>query len=289
VRVLLTGAAGQLGAAVDAHFRARGHDVTAARRADLDITRHADVMHAVADLRPEVIINCAAYNDVDAAEDDPTKALEVNAFAVRSLAEAAREHDAVLVHYSTDFVFEGEPTRTTPYTEADQPNPQSHYGMSKLLGEWFATRAPRHYVLRVESLFGGPAARSSIDKIVESFRTGREVRVFEDRVVSPTYVRDAAAATEQVLERGIPFGLYHCVNGGAATFLEIGQEIARVGGFDERLLVPVRMGEIKLKAKRPFYCAMGNGKLAVAGATMRPWREALLTRCGRPPECRSSE
>lgn len=275
MRVLVTGAAGQLGAAVSAHFARAGHEVTAVTRRDLDVTRHDDVWCVVRDARPHAIVNCTADNRVDDAEADPTDALEVNAFAVRSLARAARERDAVLVHYSTDFVFEGEPARTIPYVEDDQPNPQCAYGMSKLLGEWFAAATPRAYVFRVESLFGGPAARSSIDRIAEALRAGREARVFEDRVVTPAAVADVAAATEAALTSAIPFGLYHCVNGGATTFLEIGRELARLGGFDPSLLVPVRMADLSLRARRPLYCALSNARLMRAGVAMPTWRDAL--------------
>src|SRR5699024_10978075 len=113
------------------------------------------------------------------AEEEPSSALAVNTFAVRSLARAATACGALLVHYSTDFVFSGE--ASIPYTEHDEPAPLSVYGQSKLLGEWFALDAPRALVLRVESLFGGPNAHSSIDRILEALVDGREVRAFADR------------------------------------------------------------------------------------------------------------
>jgi dTDP-4-dehydrorhamnose reductase len=275
MRILITGAGGQLGGVLTARLRHAGHDVVGTRRADLDITRHDAVAAMVAEVRPDVIVNCTAYNDVDGAEDDPVVALEVNALAVRSLARAARDYDAVLVHFSTDFVFEGESWRASPYTEGDSPRPQSFYGVSKLLGEWFAAGAPRHYVFRVESLFGGPAARSSLGKIVAALAAGRDAPVFVDRVVSPTYVVDVATALESALTRAVPFGLYHCVNGGAATWHEIGREIARLGGYDEGLLVPVRIAEVALKARRPQYCALCNGRLSAAGVRMAPWPDAV--------------
>lgn len=275
MRILVTGAAGQLGSALVAHLVGRSHDVVGLTRADLDVTRHEDVLRAAADVRPDAIVNCAVYNDVDGAEDDASTAIEVNAFGVRSLARAASDHDAVFVHYGTDFVFEGEPTRTTPYTEEDRPNPQSFYGISKLLGEWFAAGAPKHYVFRVESLFGGPAARSSVDKIVEALASGRETRVFVDRVVSPSYVPDVVAATDAALAKGVPYGLYHCVNGGHTTWHELGREIARLGGYDQRLLVPVKVGDVPMRARRPQWAALDNGKLARAGVGMARWEEAL--------------
>src|SRR5690606_23452896 len=163
VRYLVTGAAGQLGSTFVQRLARDGVDVVALTRAQLDLTDDAQVRATVARERPDVILNCAAYNAVDAAEDDAAGALAVNAFGVHSLARAAMPIGARLVHYSTDFVFDGFADR--PYTEADPANPRSVYGQSKLVGEWLALTAPGALVLRVESLFGGPAARSSIDRI----------------------------------------------------------------------------------------------------------------------------
>ena len=136
------------------------------------------------------------------------------------------------MHYSTDFVFDGETDR--PYVESDRPNPRGVYAASKLLGDWFAADAPRAYVLRVESLFGDPGAgatrRGSLGTIVERIRRGDEVPVFVDRTVSPSYTADIARATRAVLERQLPTGIYHCVNEGFATWAEIAGEAARLLG-----------------------------------------------------------
>jgi dTDP-4-dehydrorhamnose reductase len=274
MRVFITGAAGQLGKVLSDRMRASGYDVLGVDLPDVDITDHDALMRVVRGFRPEVIANCAAFTDVDGAEDWPLVALEVNAFAVRSLAQAAREFDAVLIHYSTDFVFDGDPSHSVPYTEADRPDPQSVYAASKLLSEWLAAEAPRHYVFRVESLFGGLPPRSGVDRIIQALSAGREARVFEDRVVTLSYVVDVAAATEAALAKRIPFGLYHCVNDGVTTWLDLGCEIARVGGFDEGLLTPVKVADVKMKARRPQYCALSNAKLASVGITMPSWQDA---------------
>ena len=274
MRALVVGAAGHLGSAVVRHLAASA-DVTATTRADLDVRDHRAVEATVMRVGPDVVINCSAYTDVDRAEDEPAEALEVNAFAVKRLAAAARRAGAVFVHYSTDFVFEGEPSRTEPYTEEDLPNPQGVYAASKLLGEWLAAGAGRHYVFRVESLFGGPLARSSVDKIIDALSSGREAKVFEDRIVSPSYVEDVAAASERVVQLGIPSGLYHCVNAGSTTWFELGREIARIGGFDAGLLTPVPVAAVKLKAKRPQYCALSSAKLAATGVEMPSWQDSL--------------
>jgi dTDP-4-dehydrorhamnose reductase len=200
---LVVGASGQLGEAMREQFSAH-HAVVAVSRAELDVCDGPAVVAHVSHVCPDVIVNCSAYTNVDRSEQEPVQAMAVNALAVRTLASAATAVNATLVHYSTDFVFDGATDR--PYTEDDGPNPRGTYAMSKLLGEWFAMTAPRHYVLRVESLFGGTKARSSIDRILENLRTGAPVRAFVDRAVSPSFVDDVVAATAGLLARQAPFG-----------------------------------------------------------------------------------
>jgi dTDP-4-dehydrorhamnose reductase len=276
MRVLVTGAAGLLGSAVTRVFRAAGHDVHAVDRSALDITDSTAVGDLTRRVRPQAIVNCAAFNDVDGAEDDPTLALKVNAVAVTGLARAARDAGSVLVHYSTDFVFDGETSR--PYVESDAPNPQSVYASSKLLGEYLAADAPRHYVLRVESLFGpaasGRTRRGSLGTIVERLQKGETVRVFVDRTVSPSFTADVAEATRQLIESGAQSGLYHCVNAGAATWLAIAQYAAqRLGvALDAH---PLTLETAKMRARRPRFCAMSPERLASLGIVMPDWRDAL--------------
>ena len=290
MRALVTGAGGQLGRTVAQVFAAQGYDVVPLARADLDLTDDARVRAAVADLGPGAILNCAAYNDVDGAEDDPVTALAVNAFGVRSLARAAAGVDATLVHYGTDFVFDG--TACEPYGEDDAPNPQGVYAASKLLGEWFA-RGARHYVLRVESLFGGGALApgadgrrlgSSLDRIADALLDGREVRAFVDRVVSPSYVDDVAGATLALLRRAPPAGLYHCVGSGHATWFDVASALARELGVTPAIR-GITLDELALRAPRPRFCALSNRKLAAAGVEMPHWwdavaRYARTRRCG---------
>lgn len=271
MKLLVTGAAGQLGSAMVREFDSHS-DVVASTRRELDLTDHPAVMKTVADVRPDVVINCAACNKVDDAEDAPVDTLATNSFAVQSLARACREHDVLLVHYGTDFVFDG--TASRPYVEEDRPNPGSVYAVSKLLGEWFATDTPRHYILRVESLFGGSVARSSVDRIIDAIRAEREMRVFADRVTSPSYVADVAAATRALIERGAPFGLYHCVNTGFATWHELARE-AELCLVRSARLVPISVADVKLRAARPQFAALSNEKLAAAGVVMPSWRDAI--------------
>jgi dTDP-4-dehydrorhamnose reductase len=270
--VLVTGASGQLGSAFLTSLGDEYHVVGESRQT-LDLTNHGAVMQRVAEVSPSVIINCTAYNNVDGAEDDPVTAFAVNAFAVRSLARAARESGAVLVHFSTDFVFSGDIDR--PYTEDDPPSPQSVYAQSKLVGEWMAADAPQHYVLRVESLFGGPKRRSSIDRIIHALRTGGEAKVFSDRYVSPSFVEDVVGATRALLRADGAFGLYHCVNAGFATWLDVGREIAGQLESPSGRLVPVLTSEVKLTAPRPRFAALEAKRLSEAGITLSTWQDAI--------------
>ena len=275
MRIALVGAEGQLGAAIAHDFRA-AHDVIEMTHSMLDITDDEAVRTLMARAKPEAIINCAAYNDVDGAEDHPVDALSLNAFAVRALARAASACGCAFVHYSTDFVFDGKASQ--PYTETDAPNPRGAYAASKLMGEWFAADAPRAYVLRVESLFGSVSgarpAKGSIASILKGIRTGDEVRVFEDRTISPTYVVDAVAATRKLLEQSAPPGVYHCVNSGSCTWLDLARELARLLGVEAKL-VPVRMADATLRAERPMYCVLSNAKLAAQGVAMPSWQDAI--------------
>jgi len=254
-----------------------GFDVVAHDRSSLDISDAASVGRAVKDAAPDLIVNCAAFNDVDGAEDRASEALAVNAFAVRNLAQAAEDAGAQLVHYTTDFVFDG--AATAPYTEEARPSPRGTYAASKLLGEWFALEAPRAYVLRVESLFGAPAnwtgRRGTLDGILARLEQGQEVRAFTDRVVSPGYVVDIAAATRHLTTSGAATGLYNCVNDGHATWYDVAREVATIIGNGRPNLVPVTMDTMKLRAPRPRYCALSVAKLVSAGFVMPAWQDGL--------------
>ncbi|MGE3511427.1 MAG: dTDP-4-dehydrorhamnose reductase [Vicinamibacterales bacterium] len=273
MRIVVVGARGQLGAAV-VHAARVAHDVVPLDRAALDIGDAAAVRTRMHELRPDVVINCAAYNAVDAAEDRPEDAIRGNALAVRNLVRALP--GATLVHYSSDFVFDG--TASRPYVETDTPNPLSVYGMSKLMGEWFARDAARAYVLRVESLFGrapdAAPAKGSVAAIVNALLAGQTPRVFEDRTVTPTSVTDCARATLALLEHQAPPGVYHCVNSGSCTWLGLAQEVARILALPPRFET-VRFDEVTLKARRPKYCALSNEKLIATGAAMPDWQHAL--------------
>jgi dTDP-4-dehydrorhamnose reductase len=275
--VLVTGSSGQLGTAIVGAFSEC--DIAAHTHGSLDITDIEAVTRAVAEARPHLIINCAAFNLVDDAEHRPLDAFGVNAFAVRTLARAAEEHGATLVHYGTDFVFAGLGGHDSePHDESGPPSPRSVYAGSKLVGEWLALESPRAYVLRVESLFGMPAdwkgRRGSLDTIVAGLEAGREMPAFTDRTISPSYVIDVAAATRYLVDAAAPYGLYHCVNSGHATWYQIATAAAELLGVPARLK-PITTEDVRQVASRPRFCALSNRKLAAAGFEMPTWQDAL--------------
>ena len=275
MRVLVAGAGGLLAAAIIREF-SPDTAVVALDRQALDITDAAACERIVAEARPDVVFNCAAYNNVDGAEDDAAHALRINTFGVRTLGAAVRLAGAAFVHFGSDFVFDGEADR--PYTEDDRPNPRGVYAASKLLGDWFALAHPSAYVLRVESLFGEPGPggtrQGSLGTIVARIRAGEPVPAFVDRTVSPTYTADVAAACRRLIAGGVAPGLYHCVNSGAATWAEVAAEAARLLGRPIDLK-PITLQTASLKAPRPRYCALSNARLRAAGVALPPWEDAL--------------
>ena len=271
-RILVVGSRGQLGAAFVARLSPLRH-VVGVDLDELDITDPARVREAVRSMRPGLILNCAAFNDVDGAETRALDAYRVNGEAVWTLASLAGESGAVLVHYSSEFVYDGRLDR--PYTEDDEPAPQSVYGATKLVGERYAAEAPRHYVLRLSSLYGGHTGRTTIDWIVRQGLAGAPVRAFGDRTVSPSCVPDVVEATLDLLSAGAPFGLYNCGSPDWCTWADIAERaLAACGrpGLFER----VPFSQAPGRAVRPQHCAMSSAKLCAAAARApRPWREAL--------------
>jgi dTDP-4-dehydrorhamnose reductase len=268
---MVTGALGQLGAACVAQLSG-STQVVGVDMDTLDITREADVAAFARELRPSLIINCAAFNEVDGAELAPDQARLVNTQAVWTLARAARESGATFVHYSTDFVFDG--NNTEPYTEEEAPAPNSVYGTSKLLSEEAAASVERHYVLRLSSLYGGHTGKSGVDWMVRQASHGQPVRAFADRTVSPSYVPDVVRITLALPDRGAPCGLYHCGSTGWCTWAELAAHILdRVGRPD--LLQAVPFVPSDFRAIRPRHCALANRRLEREGLRPLHWRAAL--------------
>jgi dTDP-4-dehydrorhamnose reductase len=248
--------------------------------ADLDLLDRARVRQVLGDLRPQVVLNGAAYNQVDRAEDEPARAFALNAEAVGNLAETCQAIGATLVHFSTDYVFDGR--KTSPYLEDDAPNPLSAYAESKLAGERLAqARCERAFVVRVCGLYGvarsaGRGGTNFVETMLRLAAEGRAIRVVSDQVLAPSYTVDVSRAVWRVLAGGRP-GLYHVTSAGATSWYDFARAIFRLAGITPDL-TPVTAAEYGARARRPPYSVLAHGGLAALGADdLRAWPDALAT------------
>ncbi len=277
MRILLIGAAGQLAQDLLPVLQKRGHAVTATRHEQLEICSAEAVCQTVAEVRPECIINTAAFHRVDDCEEQAEKAFAVNVLGVRNLAQAAEEAEAALAHFSTDYVFGGE--KRTPYTESDLPRPLSIYAMSKLAGEFAARRyCSRHFVIRTCGLYGVGGSRSKGGNFVETMLRlagqGKTLRVVSDQIVTPTATADLAERLLPLIESQ-RYGLYHMSSAGECSWYEFAAEVFRLAGVSADLQ-PTDSKSFGAKARRPGYSVLDNCAMRAAGiAEFRPWKEAL--------------
>jgi dTDP-4-dehydrorhamnose reductase len=272
VKLLVTGARGQLGRALEVVVPARGHGFLGVDLPEVDIADAAAVARLVRRERPGALVNCAAFTAVDAAEEHEDEALAVNGTAVAGLAAAAEAVGAVLVQISTDYVFDGRSSR--PYREDDAPAPLSAYGRSKLAGEVAARGARHHLVVRTAWLFG-EGGRNFVEAIRTQVRGGAAaLRVVDDQRGSPTYAADLADAIVRLLEGGAR-GVIHAVNDGVTTWAGLAREIvARIGATVE--IVPITAAELARPAPRPANSHLDTGRLTgLLGAPLPPWQDAV--------------
>lgn len=275
MRTLLIGGRGQLGTALRSQLRG---EVVSPDRAELDLANSTQVSERIRSLRPEVIINAAAYNLVDRAEDEPEVAFRQNAFAVRNLAQEVDAVGGTLVHVSTDHVFGLFENPGHPWRESDAPGPVGVYGASKLTGEFFArTLCARHLIVRTCGLYGvadSPGKGNFVGTMLRLGRQQGEVRVVDDQHCTPTRATDLAQAMADLIAAGAT-GLYHATNSGATTWCGFAREIFRLAGIATRV-IPIRSAEFAAKARRPAWSVLSGEKLAgQRGMSMPEWTVAL--------------
>ncbi len=276
-KVIIFGGGGQLGFELCREFERRQWTVQRFDRQSLDIVNGTRVEEAIGQADPQVVINAAAYNHVDIAEKEPLAAYQVNALAVRNLAMACRQTDALLVHYSTDYVFDG--SKGTPYIESDSPHPLGAYGVSKLGGELYAQAYLDHpLILRTSGVFGPAGMFTARGNFVELMlrlaKNGSPIRVVQDHAASPTYAPAMAVRTADLVEKKIT-GLFHMGGGEPITWYEYAKLIFELAGLSPALQ-PTDEREYRTAARRPRFSALSNEKLNAAGIVpMPPLREAV--------------
>ena len=263
------GAAGQLGRDLCPRLDGKVVPLTRARA---DLTRPETLRATLTELRPDVVVNCAAYNFVDKAESEPETAFAVNAWGVRTLASICRELDCTLVHFSTDYVFGLDDARRFPYLEADAPGPVSVYGLSKLAGEYLVRAlCPKHLVIRTCGLYGvwgsGGKGGNFVETMLRVAGQGKPLRVVDDQVCTPSYTVDVATVTAALVTTGRQ-GLYHLTNSGACSWHEFASAVFELSGIKADL-TPITSREYGAAARRPSYSVLANT------LPMRPWRDAL--------------
>ena len=276
-RAVVFGAAGQLGKELVQELQRRRFTVSAWDRAQVDITDPAAVEKALASYDAEVVFNAAAYNQVDVAEKEPQAAFLVNALAVRNLALACRQIDAQLVHFSTDYVFDG--AARHPYVEEDPPHPLGAYAVSKLAGELYAQAyLDRALVVRTSGVFGPGGLTTARGNFVELMlrlaASPNPIRVVEDHVASPTFAPLLASRTIDLLERNLS-GLYHIGGGSPISWFQFARLIFDAAGLKPTLLA-TNEREYRTPARRPRYSALSNAKMERAGLTPLPAMRDVL-------------
>jgi dTDP-4-dehydrorhamnose reductase len=281
MKILVTGADGQLGSEIPEAMSKHGHEVVARGLDGLDITDAQSVQETISGLKPDVVINCASYNDVDGAEADLQNALLVNGTAVGYLANACNACGAVLVHFSTDYVFDG--TEGKPYAVSDDPKPINKYGESKLLGEKLLGEFDgKHLLIRTSWVFG-EGKNSFPMKVLKWAADSRKLRIVDDQVSSPTYVADLAAAVEDLLEKGVS-GTYHVTNSGECSRYDWAELVLKETGWDGGL-ERARSEDFATPARRPKYSVLDNSLFEKAvGYLLPPWQDAtkrFLKRMGK--------
>jgi dTDP-4-dehydrorhamnose reductase len=270
--IAIIGATGQLGRDL-VSMAGRSHAIIPLTHDDIEVSDWLSVSFALETIKPDVIINCAAFHDLPACEADPDHAFQVNAIGAWHVARACHALGAMCVHISTDYIFGGDKERQPPYTEYDSPFPLSVYGTSKLAGEHLVSEATkRHLIVRTSGLYGkgGPRGKSGnfVETMLRKAEAGDRVHVVNDQTTSPTYTKDLAEKLLAMITLEAQ-GVYHISNAGQCTWYEFARQIFARSGYNAEDITPVATKESLVA--RPAYSALASVKTS----PMRSWQEAL--------------
>jgi len=278
MKIAVIGAEGQVGRDACAEFERNGDEVHGLNHSQLEIASPDSVEAALWQIKPAVIVNTAAFHNVEHCEAEPAKAFVINACGARNLAKAAARLSALFIHLSTDYVFDG--GKSTPYTETDLPRPLNAYGNSKLAGEYFVrSLSPRHFVLRTSALYGQHPCRAKgglnfVELMRKLGRERKEIKVVDSEFVTPTATVDLAKQIVK-LSRCDSFGLYNATAEGSCSWHEFAQEIFALTGTEANLKI-ANATEFPGRVPRPHYSVLENQRLKAIGMNVfRPWQEGL--------------
>ena len=272
MKILITGANGMLAKAVRNEFKEE--ELICTDVAELDITNLEAVEKFVADVKPNLVINCAAYTAVDKAEEQPELAYKINAIGPKNLAIASKQNDAILVHISTDYVFGGDKPVEEDYSEEDEKNPQAVYGTTKLEGEKFIVEnCSDYYIFRTAWLYG--EGNNFVRTMINLANDRDEVSVVNDQHGSPTYAVDLASIIHQAIDKKIPFGAYNSTNIGYTTWYEFTKKIYELKNIN-CTVKPVTSEQFVRAAKRPLNSQMSKDKLLKNGIIIPTYEDALI-------------
>jgi len=278
MRIAVTGADGQLGMDVCQEFEQNGDEVHRLGHQQVEIALSESVQDVLSKIGPDVVVNTAAFHQVEQCELDPTKAFAINAFGTRNVATTAARLGAIIIHVSTDYVFDG--CKGTPYVEKDLPQPLNVYGNTKLAGEYFASSAsPRYFVLRTSALYGKHPCRAKgglnfVELMRKLARDGKEIKVVDSEVVTPTATLDLARQIIK-LSRCDAFGLYHATAEGSCSWYQFAREIFSLTGTEARLQI-ADPADFPAKVRRPKYSVLENAGLKSIGMSIfRSWKDGL--------------
>jgi dTDP-4-dehydrorhamnose reductase len=272
MRMLVMGHKGMLGSDL-MDVLGRDHEVNGVDIGEFDITSAGDCIRVVEEFKPDVVVNAAAYTDVDGCETNRDLCFAVNAEGVRNIASACRGSSAKIIHYSTDYVFDG--TKREPYLEDDPCRPINTYGESKRKGEQVLIEAAENHVLIRTAWLYGRQGKNFVKAILAKAKEDGKLRVVDDQVGSPTFSFDLAQATKLLVERDCR-GIYHVTNRGVCSWYQFAQRILEYAQVPGVTVEPIRSQELNRKAKRPAYSVLSNRKFMEATQkAMRPWQVAL--------------
>jgi dTDP-4-dehydrorhamnose reductase len=272
MKVLVTGSAGMLAKDLITCLSQREYEILAPPEDEFDITDLAAIRSVVDQCKPELVINCAAYTKVDEAEKEELQALTINGYGVQNICLVCQENDIPLVHFSTDYIFDG--AKESPYTIYDEPNPASAYGRSKLLGERYVLwLLNKFYLIRTSWLFGY-YGRNFIETVLELGQREKQISMVNDQKGCPTWAYHLAQAVADLIETQ-RYGIYHITNSEPTTWFDFAREILRLSGKDIEV-IPVTTDQFPRPARRPLNSVLDPFPLhQVLGREMPSWREAL--------------